>query len=372
MALNDLFNSSPGCNLVEPTGDTQNQNFSCSVPANGGEDGYTEAAENPINDVALAEPAAGSNVGISQLEDQGAHNGPAGTTTAPINYGTSSRAAQSSDLKGLNFVAWAKGGISWFHFTKIGKVGTPSAAVTNLTLAQLTAIWNGTDTNWDQVGGSNAPIAVYVAGTGSGLETTWAKALGIAAVPPGVTDPSTHVINQDSDTKILANGDEKDAIYYYSVGYFNTFCPKGKCSGNKKYTAALGSIAGVAPSQTTILNNTFPVTNFLYNVYSNGENTNIPVASQATLNYASEDGFLCKSSTTTDIDPITGVAYRTEIDKAITGTGFFPLPSGPEGTVDTPAPLNTASGPYSGIGDLSTSNPTGFCLVTTTDANSGS
>ena len=68
---------------------------------------------------------------------------------------------------------------------------------------------------------------------------------------------------------------------------------------------------------------TFPVTRGLYNVYNNSTAT-VP-SSQATLNFIGENGFLCKSSTATDIDPQTGVLYRTEIENAIKANGFFPL-----------------------------------------------
>ena len=68
---------------------------------------------------------------------------------------------------------------------------------------------------------------------------------------------------------------------------------------------------------------TFPITRGLYNIYNNSSAA-VP-SSQATLNYVSEDGFLCKSSTATDIDPQTGVSYRTEIENAINANGFFPL-----------------------------------------------
>jgi ABC-type phosphate transport system substrate-binding protein len=378
VALNELFNGSPGCNIVAGSGNTQQQNFSCASPANGGEDGYSQALENPIDDVALAEPAYGSNVGIDQLEDQGAHN-PTGVSTAPINYASSSRGAQSSDLKGLNFVAWAKGGISWIRFTKVNGKATPCGSVTNLTTTQILDIYNGSITNWNQVGCSKSETIVpYLADVGSGIGSAFAKAIGFTStgVPAGV-NPSD-VINQDSVTTILKNANEAGAIYYYSAGWFNTHCPKGVCDSltktTKKDVAALGSINSIAPSQSTIEGGTFPVINFLYNVYSNGSNSNIPVASQATLNYASEDGFLCKTGTSSDIDPITGVAYRTEIVNDIENTGFYPVETtaAAEGTVDTPAPLTTSSGPYSGINDLSGSDPTGYCLVTTTDANANS
>ena len=70
----------------------------------------------------------------------------------------------------------------------------------------------------------------------------------------------------------------------------------------------------------------FPGDNFLYNVYSDGSNPDIPASSPAALNAGSEDGFMCKPSTSHDVDPNTGATYRTEINAAITAQGFFPLP----------------------------------------------
>jgi ABC-type phosphate transport system substrate-binding protein len=369
VGLGGLFNGSPGCNLVVASGGTQQQDFSCaSPPGPGFENGYaTSGNNNPFNDVALQEPPLGANAGILQLEDQGTHNG-SGVTTAPISYASSSRAAQSTDLKGLNLVAYAKDGLSWFHFTKVNKKATPSSKVTNLTVTQLTGIWNGTITNWNQVGGTNAPIVVYVANKSAGTESVWKSALGITDVPPGVTDPS-HVIFQNDDSSIISQGNANDAIYYYSYGFYSGHCPKGICQGNKKYVTALGSINGVAPTPTTILNNTFPITRYLYTVYSNGSNSNIPTASQATLNFASEDGFLCKAQNDTNVDPITGATYRSEINADISAQGFIPLPKGSEGSVTHPA--NITDPGYSAI-DMSGTNPTGYCLVTTTDGNANS
>ena len=40
----------------------------------------------------------------------------------------------------------------------------------------------------------------------------------------------------------------------------------------------------------------------LYTVYSDGTNSDIPVSNPATLNFASEDGFLCKPNTATGAD----------------------------------------------------------------------
>jgi hypothetical protein len=154
----------------------------------------------------------------------------------------------------------------------------------------------------------------------------------------------------------------------------------------------------------------FPGDRLLYNVYSNGFNPDIPVSSDAALNAVSEDGFLCKSSLNTDVDPNsdTGATYLSEIQSIITSQGFYPLaaPGSPfveDGQNDTTPPFNstdeptgiphpawnelngsiyTSGGetgaPYNfpaadtdtdGVGGGTGNNPVGYCLVLTTDGN---
>ena len=68
---------------------------------------------------------------------------------------------------------------------------SPSANLNDLTQTQLEDIYNGTDTNWDQVCnggaapgstgavcGSNAPIVVFSAQEGSGTQSTFKTFLG--------------------------------------------------------------------------------------------------------------------------------------------------------------------------------------------------
>ena len=56
---------------------------------------------------------------------------------------------------GVNPVEWVVG------LDGISIVAHPSNPVTNLTMTQLEMIFNGTYTNWNQVGGNNAPIITY-------------------------------------------------------------------------------------------------------------------------------------------------------------------------------------------------------------------
>ena len=336
----------------------------------------------------------------------------------------------------------------------------PRPALNNLTLAQLQAIWNGTDTNWDQVCnggaapsdpgavcGTNAPIVVYAAQEGSGTQSTWKTFLGFD--PSLSTNPVNCFIPKHTTTKtcvgpanILENEDleitpafftgsqapyvgntnpawgangattaqiKKDAIFFYSAGKYFEQCKTGKpvgsnCGGSPLHgnKNAIEAINGVTPDQTTILDGQFPDDRYLYNVYSNGSNTNIPAADAGTLNYVSEIGFYCnpnKGLSSPVVDPNTGLTYISEIQSVIEGGGFFPLSGGAAtGTIDlTPIDEGTIANPAINLLDLTSggtggglygypkykpfdtfnttgpnADPSGYCLSTTTDGNTGS
>ncbi len=426
-----------------------------------GENGFTAwGNENPFNDLLIEEPAIGSGNGILELEDQGAHA--SGATShgsaigvSPLDVARSSRApsltsgSSAGDDKGLNFVAYAMDAVTWIHWTIAPPEGTtgtpvatPSAAVTNLTTAQLTSIYenqgctgaHGTYTtpNWDCYGGKVAPIVVYMAQNGSGTESTWVSLLGLTGTFPfGGEDPN-HVIFENQTASILANQDEANAIFFFSDGKYSAICAPNPtlCSGNAKSKIALGEINSIAVSGKTIQaqlpgsgKKVFPGDRLLFNVYSDGSNASIPESSAASLNAVSEDGFLCKPATATDVDPNTGSTYRTEINAIIKAQGFTPMPlmvengegisGGGYGTTASgiPAPAWSASGlsgsaynaanesgspwnfptdnqdtdnagvsgSFTGVYDAgnknatvtaSAKNPVGYCLVETTDGNS--
>ena len=419
--------------------------------------------ENPYNDVSTEEPPLGSNTGISELENSGAHGATATNSGTGINvfqginFATSARPIGSSDLKGLNFVAYAEDGVTWFNYTKIGGTAagsgaTPSHAVTNLTQAQLIGIYKGTYTNWDQVGGANAPIVVFSAQEGAGVQSVWKTFLGVD--PSSATNAvncytpahgtntcvGPAVIGQNEDAQIArtafstsqlkfisaqnpawlaqfgtaaATTDEikADAIYFFSYGDYVDSCKVNvrDCGGSvlapAGTTNAVESVNGVAPSEQSILDGQFPVDHFLYNVYSDGSNANIPAATAATLNFGSEVGFICnpnKGATTSVVDPNTGKTYLAELQALILNNGFFPLSAGAasgtvnqtaidEGTVPNPASAllgrstggqgsTNAKSPgyaqYKPFDTFATTgpnvDPAGYCLTTTSDSNATS
>jgi ABC-type phosphate transport system substrate-binding protein len=441
-AMDALFNSSPGCQEFVPfpsASTPQPLNYSCTGPQQTLSSGVAGAIpENPFNDISVQEQPLGSSNGIAQLEDQGAHGATAMSGGVPINvannesYARSSRALSSNDLKGLNFVAYAADGVPWFHYTKLSSsLSTASAAVTSLTPTQLQEIYGPTNTitNWNQVGGANAPIVVFSAQEGSGTQGTFKSFLGFdpsqASNPVNCYTPSggsqtcvgPAVIFENEDAQIMpsaftssqagfvnnnpvwgasgkasVNQIKSDAIFFFSFGKYSEQCAVSAkdCGGSplpKGAANALGAVNGVTANQTTILEGTFPVDRFLYNVYSNGSNTNIPAAKAATVNYVSEIGFVCnpnKGKSTAAVDMLTGNTYISEIQSIIQNAGFFPLSAGAAtGTVNQTEfdeghlgnPGSNLIGKYKNFdsfGKTAGGDPTGFCLTTTTDGNANS
>ena len=244
-----------------------------------------------------------------------------------------------------------------------------------------------------------APVDVYSAQPGSGTLSTFDGYIGekseayVASL--GTKYAATHIIVENEDHSILKNGDEANAIFFFSFGKYNLECTGKNILGcaPKGDAVSLSRINGIAPTAKDILcvyNNSctgllapFPLPRLLYNVYSNGSNKTFPAATPSALNYVSEVGFICKPSTGI-ADANTGVGYRTEIDAVVKAWGFFPLPgqkhedTGPVphpaagllgGTtygVNDPIYHNAGTGAKQNQGSAGR-NPAGYCIVSSTD-----
>jgi hypothetical protein len=259
----------------------------------------------------------------------------------------------------LNFVAYAEDAVSFIYWSKFNGATTDAASclstigAKNVSAELLKNIWNGVDQTWNQLDPSCTStnhIYAYWAMSGSGTESTWASATG-ASFPKDNNDfPTSQIIFENETASILKNNATApvgDSIFFFSYGDYIKQCTpdattlastNAVCAGTStkpkvKNTVQLGTeINGITLSKASInaqlpgQANEFPGDRLLYNVYADGFNPNLPASAPAALNIVSEDGFLCKPSTATDIDPNTGSTYRSEIDAAIEAQGFFPLP----------------------------------------------
>ena len=382
----------PGCDLTASTSVPASLDCGQSTTtagAAGGEQGYNVSAENPYNDYSVEGPAIGSGNGANALTAAGT-----GSPTQTVDFARASSAKGGSTQ---NRVKYATDAVSWVTFNTVQGVKTPQAKITNLTTAQIQGIFQGTgvpgcvggqysNMDWFCLGAkTHSPIDVYMAQTGSGTYSTWQAFTGITSGTAGggvtgtgmeqgggtVASHSNLFENQMS--YISQQADAANAIYFFSLGKFTTNChgKNGKkvvCAGTHSNDyVTYGAINGISATESTVQGTgggagvTFPVVRGLYNNYNNASAT-VP-SNQATLNFVSEKGFLCKASTATDINPYTGNSYRTDIENAIKAQGFFPLDvSGSpfaQGSVTNPANITDTA--FTAIDGDGTS---GYCLVT--------
>jgi ABC-type phosphate transport system substrate-binding protein len=256
----------------------------------------------------------GSSAGITALKASIA----AGNTC--IDFSRSSRARNSGDGTGVSFVSLARDAITWSSPS-----GSPAPA--SLTIAQLTAIYNCTDTNWSQVGGGNAPIVAVLPQNGSGTRATFLADIGGGVNNPLV--PGSCVVNGsnsagpiEENTGVSSTGfgnttefANVDVIFPYSIGDYiaqtttseGTYA--GKAIGNHTGTdfghgpMVLHETGGVAPTTTTntspyagnavVINAAggVPMQRLLFDVVRTGS----PLESAGGL--FSSTGFMCTNAT---------------------------------------------------------------------------
>jgi hypothetical protein len=341
-----------------------------------------------------------TNVGLSQSIINPDNNAGAAVNVSPIDSARSSSApsvtksyASGGNYAGLNYVAYAEDAVSYLSWNEFDGAKTESSkclsaiqASGGVTTTDLKDIWNETYTGntpsltWSDLDPSStactsAPVYAYWSNSGAGTEKTWASATG--ATYPNGTFPSKNIIFQDETSAILSNQANTpigDVIYFFSYGdYLHKCTPSVTTPGDTGYlqsnnpncagtsttstpnTLQLGATWVGATSNVTLDSTTvnaqlpgeesaeFPGDRLLYNVYSDGSNPEIPVSNDATLNFASEDGFLCKPGTATEVDPNTGLTFRSEIDSNLVNNGFLPLPAlqVEDGQGDTSGGYNT-------------------------------
>lgn len=337
-ALDLLYNESPGCTTIAPSG-PQPLDLEC-IPQ---PDDVT--TENYAHDQISEAAPIGGGAGVSQICQHGLSG------VANVDYARQTSAPNPAPCTGLHYVAFARDAITWEAFPKAK--GSPSKGMKNqsgncagssgfcLTQQQLKNIYvNCTITNWNQIGGTKShAIVLYTIKPQFGTRKAFDSFLGGSSSScPGVK------LMDQTDNSEIPTADRPWAIAPVSVGSWN------ERYLNLKQSSAIGQIDGVIANPTNIQNGSFPYTRFLYNVFCAGDpsNSNLcgtsPAASQATVNYVGEEGWICTANAHAN-DPITGVDYRTEIANTITKYGFVPLP------------LGTIGG-----GDLNE----GYCRLTTT------
>lgn len=323
--IDQLYNTSAGCNVIVPSGEFQPLDNSCLADTP-----TTITTENYRHDRVSEAAPLGSSNGVSQLCQQGTSG------VADIDFARSSRAPRDTDCSGLKFVAFAKDAVPWEGFPNVP--GSPIKNMNNpdplcagkgvcLTSQQVTKIFVTCEiTNWAQVGGNSAPIVVWAAQDGSGTRSAFDGFIG-GASDSCISDPSHEIVENDN-APILASGQAANSIFYYSFGDWRTEVAPAPYGKGRYDGSLLGAVDGIRPLPNTIASGTFPYSRLVYNVYCDNCPTGIN-ANDATRDYVSETGWICKPNTQHSTNPRTGVNYGKEVTDTISSQGFVPLPLQP-------------------------------------------
>jgi phosphate transport system substrate-binding protein len=122
----------------------------------------------------------------------------------------------------------------------------PSNGVSNVTLEQLKAIYEGKVTNWKDLGGADKEIAVCSRDTSSGTYEVWGEKvlLGARVSPKALLQASNGAVVQTVSKN-------PNAIGYIGLGYLDA-------------STKMLSVGGVKGSVETTLNGTFPISRPLF------------------------------------------------------------------------------------------------------------
>jgi ABC-type phosphate transport system substrate-binding protein len=193
----------------------------------------------------------GSTAGLEAL-DENEFDGKTGHYCIDFARSSSSRSSKAPKLGsgGVEYVAFAKDAITWATRTA-AKGGTD--APKNLDLTQLEGIFKCTITNWDEVGGKNGAIKVYLPQAGSGTLATWEKFMGI-------TTPGACVSQAPEENEGSYKGfNSPNAVFIFSIGsyvaqeYHSAACGKKPTASQNEFGCnnvgylGLDEIDGVAP-----------------------------------------------------------------------------------------------------------------------------
>jgi len=197
--------------------------------------------------------ATGNEVNVTS---DGSSAGIRAATEGVSDIGMSSRAITADELaQGITAYTIA--------VDAIGVIVNPANDVTNLTTEQLTQIFSGEITNWNQVGGADLPIVVISREAGSGTRSAWEENLHLDAEDgTSKVDGVPGLIIGSSTGAVLENvSNQTGAIGYLSIESAND-------------SVRLLSVNGVAPSEATIVNGTYPISREFILVWNAENNEN--------------------------------------------------------------------------------------------------
>ena len=170
-----------------------------------------------------------------------------------VQIGNTGRALKDTEIANYGLKSFP------FAIDGVAVAVNPENAVKSLSKAQLKDIFAGKITNWKEVGGKDAAIAVYVREDGSGTRETFdGRAIDKTPYLPGANTVSS---NGAMKTAIAQN---PDAIGYVGIGHLDK-------------TVQGVTIDGMVPTQENAASGTYKITRLLY-MNTKGEPTGLTKA----------------------------------------------------------------------------------------------
>ena len=147
----------------------------------------------------------------------------------------------------------------------------PSNPVSELTIVQLSAIYTGEITNWNEVGGNDAEIVVLSRDTNSGTHVFFkehvVQMLGLPTEDKTLEYGPEVLFLPSTEEGISEVAQNPNAIFYPGLGYVTE---EVKLVAIKR----TASDPGILPSEETVLDGTYPIARPLL-FYTDGEPTDI-------------------------------------------------------------------------------------------------
>lgn len=256
-----------GCGAEEPAAEEATQAPATEAPAE--EAPAAEELSGTVNvngSTSMADVIAALTEGFNETNPDvqinytgsGSGAGIEGVLAGTCDLGLSSRAL-SDDEKGQGAVEniVAKDGVA--------VVINPENTVTDLTTEQIAAIYTGEITNWSEVGGPDAEIAVLGRDSASGTRSAFEEILGIE-------DACVYLNEYSSTGDVIGNvASNPNAIGYASLSAVDD-------------SVVAVAVNGVTPTEETVADGSFAIQRPF--VIVTVEGTELSAAAQAFLDYA--------------------------------------------------------------------------------------
>ena len=256
-----------GCGAEEPAAEEATQAPATEAPAE--EAPAAEELSGTVNvngSTSMADVIAALTEGFNEINPgvqinytgSGSGAGIEGVLAGTCDLGLSSRAL-SEDEKGQGAVEniVAKDGVA--------VVINPENTVTDLTTEQIAAIYTGEITNWSEVGGPDAEIAVLGRDSASGTRSAFEEILGIE-------DACVYLNEYSSTGDVIGNvASNPNAIGYASLSAVDD-------------SVVAVAVNGVTPTEATVADGSFAIQRPF--VIVTVEGTELSASAQAFLDYA--------------------------------------------------------------------------------------